>query len=88
MLGSSQPSRVAASIVSAIGKPEWAAPSINEYEDLAVSFANDKQQLRKVRANLRNAVRTSRAGSPEQYAHAVETAYRRVWRKWCNKQSC
>lgn len=88
ILGSSQPSRVAASIVSAIGKPEWAAPSINEYEDLAVSFANDKQQLRKVRANLRNAVRTSRAGSPEQYAHAVETAYRRVWRKWCNKQSC
>ena len=85
MLGHSQPSRVAGSILGAIGRREWIANDVGEYIGLAVKLANDRKALRSIRGTLRDEVRQSEAGNPDKYASAVEVAYRRMWRTWCEK---
>ena len=85
MLGCSQPSRVAGSILSAIGRREWTAHDVGKYAELAIELAKDRKALRSMRKTLRDEVRRSEAGNPAKYALAVEAAYRRMWRSWCKK---
>lgn len=85
MLGCSVPARVAGAIVSATGRQEWAAHDVGEYTELAIRLANDRDALRSIRDTLRDEVRQSEAGNPTKYARAVEAAYRRMWRTWCEK---
>lgn len=76
-------SRLAASSLNALGLTSFIADSSHSYIDRAVATANDLASLARFRAGLRERVAHSVVGDPDQYARAVETAYRAMWRAWC-----
>jgi predicted O-linked N-acetylglucosamine transferase (SPINDLY family) len=76
-------SRVGASLLAAIGKPEWVASTPEEFQQIAVGLANDRSRLRTESAGLRSALQASplldHAGQGRRFGAAV----RACWREWC-----
>jgi predicted O-linked N-acetylglucosamine transferase (SPINDLY family) len=85
--GETIPSRMAASIMTAIGMPEWIARSSDEYVDIAVARSRDLASLARVRENLRGQLARSAFGDMARYTAAVESAYRSLWQRWCDKKA-
>jgi len=71
-------SRVAASLLTAMGLPELAVSTFDEMEELAVALAKDPARL----AALKEKVRTNRETSPlfdtDEFAHNIESAYQQM----------
>lgn len=82
-MGDSLQSRVSGAILSAVGLTDWVANNDEEYARLAVDKASNIEALARLRSELRSAIWASPAGNPDLYTHAVERAYRAMWRKWC-----
>lgn len=74
--------RFGASILSAIGKPEWIAHDSAGYVARAVALAQDTDRLARERATLRAAMRASPLLAHAAFARDMEAAYREMWRKW------
>jgi len=81
--GSRSVSRSATSVLSAVGLPEWIAPSAKEYVRRAVRFAGERDLLRELRGSLRERMRASPLMDEERFTRDLEQAYREMWRKWC-----
>ncbi len=71
-------SRVAASIVGAAGMPELIAPSLAEYEALALKFARDPDFMARVRAKLAANRETCALFDVERYTRNLEAIYTRM----------
>jgi protein O-GlcNAc transferase len=82
LAGSRHVSRVGVSLLTNVGLSEFIAPSPDQYVNLAVRAAADPAALAKLRAGLRQMMRQSPLLGGRQFARDVESAYRRVWRKW------
>jgi len=71
-------SRVAASLLTAMGLPELAVSTFDEMEELAVALAKDPARI----AALKEKVRTNRDTSPlfdtDEFAHNIESAYQQM----------
>jgi protein O-GlcNAc transferase len=76
-------SRSAASILSAVGLPEWIVATPEDYVRKAVAAAADAEALRALRATLRSRMRASPLMNEAQFVRDMEDAYRRMWRAWC-----
>ncbi len=76
-------SRFGGSTLLGVGLGELIARSVDEYVELAVQLATDRQRL----AGLRSMLRERLLGSPlvdaKRFAGDVEAAYRQMWRTWC-----
>jgi predicted O-linked N-acetylglucosamine transferase (SPINDLY family) len=74
--------RVAASLLAAAGMPELIAPSLEEYEHMALTLARDPQRL----IALRQKLAVNRDGSAlfdlEKFTGNIEAAYARMWQTW------
>lgn len=75
--------RASASILAAIGMPEYVAASTTEYVAAALRLATDRDTLHAARAGLRDRVRSSILCDHDAYCAEVEAAYRLFWRRWC-----
>lgn len=82
LMGNYLNGRIAPSVVTTIGHPEWVASSHDEYVDLAVSMAERGWSLAE-RMQLREDLLASVICRPFDYARAVEDLYRGAWRDWC-----
>lgn len=72
-------SRVAGSLLSAIGLPELIAGSLDHYERLALELAREKGKLAALRARLaRNRLTTPLFDTPA-FARNLEAAYWKMW---------
>ena len=77
-----QPScRQGASILSAMGRPDWVAASREEYVEKAVALASDPVGLARHRKTLRDELLASPVVAG--YTKAVEKVYRDLWKGWC-----
>jgi predicted O-linked N-acetylglucosamine transferase (SPINDLY family) len=76
-------SRLAAASLTALGLVDLIAHDRESYVGLAIEQARDLSALARLRADLRARVAGSVIGNPQRYAHAVESAYRTMWRDWC-----
>ena len=74
--------RVSASILRQVGRPELIARTIDEYVELAVTLATERDRLAAIRDGLREAARAWLGGGP-RFAHDVEAIFRGQWRAWC-----
>jgi predicted O-linked N-acetylglucosamine transferase (SPINDLY family) len=74
-------SRVAASLVTAIGAPELIVPDIEAYERLALELATDRQALGAVRKKLKANRLTTPLFDTDLFARHLESAYRTVWQR-------
>jgi predicted O-linked N-acetylglucosamine transferase (SPINDLY family) len=72
-------SRVAASLLHAIGLPELVAPSAKAYEETAIALARDPERLRQLRERLADYRRAAPLFDTDGYVRALERAYERMW---------
>jgi protein O-GlcNAc transferase len=73
--GATFAARVAASLVTAAGLPELVAPSLEEYEALALRLAGDAQLLGGLRRRLVQSRRNSPLFDTERFCRHLEAAY-------------
>ena len=83
LAGAIHASRVGVSILSNATLPHLIAQTMQQYVQLAVDLAKDLPALSELRASLRQRLSASPLMDAAQFARDVETAYRQMWRTWC-----
>jgi protein O-GlcNAc transferase len=78
-------SRGGLSILTHVGLTELAVKTKADYVALAVALARDKARLRELRASLRGRLERSVLMDAKRFAGQMESAYRAIWHKWCDK---
>jgi protein O-GlcNAc transferase len=71
--------RVAASLLTAVGMGELIAPSLEEYERLALALVRDPHRLVALRQKLADSRDTSALFDPVKLTGNMEAAYARMW---------
>ncbi|MBF0358328.1 MAG: tetratricopeptide repeat protein [Magnetococcales bacterium] len=82
--GDRHSSRVGASLLSQIGLEELIAKDVDEYIEKAVSLANSRTNLDKLRQGMRHRLQTSPLCDSQGFAKSMEEAFRNMWREWCS----
>ena len=80
--GQSFASRVAASLLSAIGLPELIASSQEEYEALAIDLAKSPQRLADLKQKLANNRLTTPLFDTPLFAKSIEVAYIQMYERY------
>jgi predicted O-linked N-acetylglucosamine transferase (SPINDLY family) len=87
ILGDRHASRVGASLLTAVGRPEWIARDWNDYIGIASRVACDRANRKGAGECLRSAMRASalldHRGQAERFGRAV----RECWANWCGRTS-
>lgn len=78
-LGHAFPGRVAASLLNTIGLPELIAHSLAEYENLAVTLAQDVTLLQEMRERLAVNRKSSALYKTAEFCQNLEFAYTTMW---------
>jgi predicted O-linked N-acetylglucosamine transferase (SPINDLY family) len=82
-IGDRHAARVALSLLTAVGHPDWVAGSTEGYVQKAVELANDRPLREALRQSLRGEVRNSALGDHKGLAGRFEAALRGAWAEWC-----
>jgi predicted O-linked N-acetylglucosamine transferase (SPINDLY family) len=82
--GGRQAGRMAASVLTAVELPEFIAGTRDEFVTRAVQWAQDRDRLARLRAELRERLRGSRLCDAARFARTLEAAYRQMWQRWCS----
>ena len=73
-----------ASVLTAVGHPEWIAHSEDEYVDKLVALASDLPALVSIRAGLRQEMLASPLMDEPGFSRDVEDAYFAMFQKWAD----
>ena len=79
LLGGNFVSRMGASFLTALGRPEWIAADDNQYRAIALQLANQLPAIRQGRAELRQQMAASGLSDLPRYAREFERLLRRMW---------
>ena len=71
--------RVGATLVTQAGFQELAAGSFDEYENIAVSLANDRNKIKFYHDKIRPSVLSSPLFDSKSYARNMEAAFQDIW---------
>lgn len=71
-------SRVAASLLTAMGLPELAVSTFDEMEELAVALAKDPARLAALKEKVQQNRETSPLFDTDEFAHNIESAYQQM----------
>jgi len=74
--GATFASRVAASLLHAVGVPELVVGDLTAYEAQAIALANDARRLARIRERIANGVATGPLFNTRQFASGIEAAFR------------
>jgi protein O-GlcNAc transferase len=77
--------RVGASLLSTVGLDALIAHDIEEYVSIALRLAHDRSRLTHLRGSLRAQVAASPLCDAPSFARKIESAYRSMWRHWCEE---
>ena len=77
-------SRVAASLLSAVGLPELVTADFEDYEALAVSLAADREKMASIRRRLAESVKTGPLFDGAGFARKLEAAYTAMYERLHN----
>jgi predicted O-linked N-acetylglucosamine transferase (SPINDLY family) len=83
LYGNRYAGRMAASTLTAVGLPEWIAQTPDEYVAIATRCASDIDQLGRLRASLRERMRSLPLCDGARFTRDLEETYRTLWRRWC-----
>ena len=87
LLGKHFVDRVAASIVTHAGYPEFAVNTKKAYVELAKSLTNNVQNLNERRLTMRENLHKSKICRGPTYAKNIEATLRDMWTTWCETGS-
>jgi predicted O-linked N-acetylglucosamine transferase (SPINDLY family) len=79
--GTTFPGRVAASLISAIGLPELIAPSLGDYEQLAMKLARDPTALAALKAKLSSHRTSFPLFDTKRFTRHLEAALTQMWER-------
>lgn len=86
LAGERHSARVGASLLTAVGRPEWIAATPDDYVRIATELAADRAGLARIRAGLRAQMQASplcdHAGQGRRFGDAL----RQCWREHCQRQ--
>jgi len=80
-MGESFASRVAASLLNAIGMPELITTSHQEYEALAISLGNDPQRVQAMKQKLEHNKLTTPLFDSSLFTKNIENLYEQMWKR-------
>jgi predicted O-linked N-acetylglucosamine transferase (SPINDLY family) len=83
LAGSTHVSRVSASLLTNLGRPEWITHSESEYIEKSVGLAAELPHLAEMRSTQRELMRQSPLCDAGRFVSQLEDAYREMWRQWC-----
>jgi predicted O-linked N-acetylglucosamine transferase (SPINDLY family) len=84
LVGQTVVSRGGLSLLTNVGLAKLAATSADGFVRIAVALANDLPRLAELRRTLRERMASSPLVDVPRLARDLETAYRRMWREWCD----
>jgi protein O-GlcNAc transferase len=83
LAGTAQASRVGVSILSCIGLDECIADTPEQYLQIAIELANNKQKLEDFRTSIRFWMAASPLCDGEAFTRRLENTYRQIWQEKC-----
>lgn len=83
LAGDRHAGRVGVSLLHGIGLDELIAGSLDDYRRVANELSGDRGRLAAYRSALRTRMRNAPLTDAAGFARDIETAYRDMWRKWC-----
>lgn len=83
LLGDRHAGRVSASLLKRLGLDDWIAATPNDYADIAVSAASDREGLYELQRSLRARMAASSLVDCESFAKSIDAAFRTMWRMAC-----
>jgi predicted O-linked N-acetylglucosamine transferase (SPINDLY family) len=86
LAGETHASRMGHSILHAVGLDELVARTQDRFAEVAIGLARDPGRLSEMRAGLRERMRASPLMDAARFTRNLESAYRRMWRTWCDRQ--
>ena len=86
LAGDRHAARVGASLLSNIQLSSLIASSVDEYVRIASQLASDQGELTRLRHSLRDRISRSPLCNARGFARDVESAYRTLWKSWCDDQ--
>lgn len=81
--GDRHSSRVGASLLTQVDMTGWISDSTDEYLEIAIALAANRQRLNELRRSLRHHLAASPLCDHSSFARKIEAAYRAMWRHWC-----
>ena len=85
LAGRTHVSRVGVSLLTNAGLPELIGQTPEQYVQIAASLAGDLPRLAELRSTLRQRMQASPMMDAPRFARDVESAFRQMWRKCCEK---
>jgi predicted O-linked N-acetylglucosamine transferase (SPINDLY family) len=85
--GESFPSRVAGSLLTAIGLPELIARNLDEYYSLALTLATDLGKRQKIRSKIIDSWDSAPLFDSERFTRSLEDVFRRMWAEYTGRDS-
>jgi predicted O-linked N-acetylglucosamine transferase (SPINDLY family) len=79
--GATFASRVAGSLVSAVGMPELITATLADYEALALRLARDPERLAAMRRKLAGNLQSFPLFDTERFTRHIEAAYTTMWER-------
>jgi predicted O-linked N-acetylglucosamine transferase (SPINDLY family) len=70
-----------------LGFPELVAFTADQYAQIAIDLARDRERLEGLRRGMRARMRASPLMDAKGFACDVEAAYRQMWRTWCRGEA-
>jgi predicted O-linked N-acetylglucosamine transferase (SPINDLY family) len=87
LLGDLWVSRISAEMLKTLGITELIAETPEQYVEIAVALAKDKDRRKILHKTLRQQFGNSRLCDSKRFARDLEDAYRGMWQIWCQRQS-
>jgi predicted O-linked N-acetylglucosamine transferase (SPINDLY family) len=83
LMGERHASRVSASLLHAIGRPDWVGASPEDYVRIATELAANRARLGEIRGGLRAEMQRSTLMDHTGQSARFSAALRQCWREWC-----
>ena len=87
LYGTRHGTRFGYSIMNNLGLPDLAVDNWKDYEDLAVTLAENKDVLKGFHENLRNMLLESPLMDARLYVHSIEEKYDEIWDNFLQENS-
>ncbi len=87
LAGTTHASRADLSMLTNVGLPQLVTDSPDQYVEIACRLASRIDELADLRSRLRAMMLRSTVMDGPECAHALEDAYRGMWRRWCNSRA-
>lgn len=84
-LGSTAVSRAGLSLMTNLGLPELVAETNDQFVQIAMNLAKDRERLATLRSGLRERMQQSPLMNAGRFAKNMEDAYRLMWKNWSEK---